>query len=59
MAEDGVKSEAPSGQQEEENGHDNGCEEGEAAAPNPPLSKRQMKKQLKQQKWEEERDLRK
>lgn len=64
MADDSVKSEASSQQQDSENGENKLSEKtvssnGEAAAENQTLSKRQRKKLLKQQKWEEERELRK
>lgn len=64
MADDSVNSEV-SAQQEDENVNNTSCEKtansnGEAtAAENQGLSKRQKKKLLKQQKWEEERELRK
>lgn len=63
MADDSVKSEA-SAQQEDDipdpgNSQKTVNGKGEAAAENQTLSKRQKKKLLKQQKWEEERELRK
>lgn len=61
MADDRVKSEA-SAQQEDDNADPGSTQKtvnsnGEAATET--LSKRQKKKLLKQQKWEEERELRK
>lgn len=60
MADDSVKSEASA---QQENGNTDNpktvSSNGEAAAENQTLSKRQRKKLLKQQKWEEERELRK
>ncbi|XP_072232201.1 tRNA methyltransferase 10 homolog A isoform X1 [Leuresthes tenuis] len=63
MAEDSVKKEA-SAQQENEKADNNTSQksvssEGEAVAQIQSVSKRQMKKLLKQKKWEEERELRK
>uniref|UniRef100_UPI0037E9080F tRNA methyltransferase 10 homolog A n=1 Tax=Semicossyphus pulcher TaxID=241346 RepID=UPI0037E9080F len=63
MADDSVKSEAAA-PQEGENGDNKNSQKsvssnGEAAAGNQTLSKRQRKKLVKQQKWEEERELRK
>lgn len=63
MADDSVKSEAPA-QQQQDNGDNKSLQmtasgNGETAPENQSLSKRQRKKLLKQQKWEEERELRK
>lgn len=61
MADESVKSEAPA-QQEKDNGDNEKntvSSNGEDTAENQSLSKRQRKKLLKQQKWEEERELRK
>lgn len=60
MTDDGVtlKSEAPV-DQEKVNRQNTVSSNGEDAAENQTLSKRQRKKLMKQQKWEEERELRK
>lgn len=61
MADENVESETPS-QQRKENGERDGnqkCVSSQEEAENQSLSKRQRKKLLKQQKWEEERELRK
>lgn len=53
MADDSVKSEASAQQEGDHGDNETGSSNGGA------LSKRQRKKLLKQQKWEEERELRK
>lgn len=57
MAEDNVASRGETGPEEEKEKRATGQEGASTAKQN--LSKRQMKKLLKQQKWEEERELRK
>lgn len=59
MADDSVRSEASSQLDSENTENKTGSSNGEATAENQTLSKRQRKKLLKQQKWEEERELRK
>ncbi|XP_035482347.1 RNA (guanine-9-)-methyltransferase domain-containing protein 2 [Scophthalmus maximus] len=61
MADDGEKGEGSARQHNENGDNDkkNRSSNGESAAENQALSKRQRKKLLKQQKWEEDRDLRK
>ena len=63
MADERVKCEAPAQRENDIDGDESGQKipsgNGEAAAENQNMSKRQRKKLLKQQKWEEERELRK
>lgn len=59
MANDSAKSEASAQQEGDDDGDRSSNKTPSADGENQTISKRQMKKLLKQQKWEDERELRK